>query len=61
MTDRRTRKQFRALGRDLYFDTECSCPDPKWIGSTVAHLFKNRVRLCAGPHRGDGGAATGLP
>lgn len=36
---------FRALGRDLFCDVECSCADPEWTESPVGHLFKRKIKL----------------
>jgi hypothetical protein len=36
---------FRALGRDLFAEIQCDCPDPQWADSTVAHLFKTKLKL----------------
>ncbi len=36
---------FQALGRDLFADIQCDCPDPKWVNGPVAHLFKTKIRL----------------
>jgi hypothetical protein len=39
------RLPFRALGRDLYFDLQCTCPDPLFKDSDIAHLMKRRITL----------------
>jgi hypothetical protein len=39
------RKSFKPLGRDLYFELECTCPHPLFQDSDVSHLFKNKVKL----------------
>lgn len=39
------RLPFKALGRDLFFESECSCPDPKWQDRPIMASFKSRVRL----------------
>lgn len=37
---------FRSLGRDLFFDTNCTCQDPKWAqDKEIGHLFKTKVLL----------------
>lgn len=39
------RRRFEAIGRDLFYKLECSCLDPAFSDSSVAHLFKRKVRL----------------
>lgn len=39
------RQQFRALSRDLFYDFECGCPDPKWADSAVADIMKTRIKI----------------
>ena len=36
---------YKALGRDLYCELQCACPDPKWADTEVAHLFKRKITL----------------
>jgi hypothetical protein len=40
-----TRQPFRASGRDLYFDLHCTCPDPRWEGTEIAHLMQTKIML----------------
>ena len=42
-----TRQPFRAIRRDLFFDLECTCLDPRFAHSEIAHLFKTKVH-CTG-------------
>lgn len=37
---------YDSLGRDLYAKFKCTCLDPKWKDSEVAHLFHTTIRLC---------------
>ena len=39
------RKSFRALGRDLYFDMECTCPNKLFEGTDIEHLMKHTITL----------------
>ena len=39
------RHQFRQLSNDLYCDVECQCPDPRFADSSVAYLFKRKLKL----------------
>lgn len=32
-------------GRDLYASIECACPSPNFIGSSIEHLMKKKIRL----------------
>lgn len=36
---------FRRLSNDLFADVPCKCLDPKWAGSSIAHIMKFKVRL----------------
>lgn len=40
------KKPYTSLGNDLYCDAgKCTCTDPKWKDSEVAHLFQTRIKL----------------
>ncbi len=39
------RKRFRALGRDLFIDLECTCPSPLFVGSDIEHLMPRILHL----------------
>ena len=39
------RKKFRALGNDLYFDLECTCPNSLFIGTDIEGIMKHRIKL----------------
>lgn len=41
----RTRKPFRSLGRDLYFDLSCTCTNPLFEGTSVADIMTHSVKL----------------
>ena len=39
------RNQFRSLGRDLFYDLECTCPSSLFIGTEVEHIMKHDIKL----------------
>lgn len=39
------REGFRALGRDLYYDLKCTCPNRLFIGTDIEHIMKQNVTL----------------
>jgi len=36
---------FNQSCNDLYAYVECVCPNPRFAGSTIAHLMKNKIQL----------------
>ncbi len=39
------RQQFRALSRDLFFNLQCTCPNPQFADGPIAYLMKTTVKL----------------
>jgi hypothetical protein len=37
------RKPFKQLSNDLFFRLKCTCPDPKYAESNIAHLMKREI------------------
>lgn len=37
--------QFKQLSNDLFCDVDCQCLDPRFADSSVAHLFKRKLKL----------------
>ena len=37
--------KFKRLGNDLYASAECTCPNPLFAESNIAHLMKRKITL----------------